>query len=146
MTCSQLIVNWLLGSLSDNVPPLWTLSSKEVNHIKNGMKICNMMKCFMSEFKRVVIEKVSWKSKIKDWDYMSAINVWDNVQNGFNIKYMANNKRKKETSWTFFTIACHLQISFRIQRMHSFKNPSLTIIQNKLKIQCFTIVFSLLCP
>ena len=57
-----------------------------------------MMKCFMSEFKRVVIEKVSWKSKIKDWDYMSAINVWDNVQNGFNIKYMANNKRKKETS------------------------------------------------
>ena len=24
---------------------------------------------------------------------MSAINVWDNVQNDFNIKYMANNKK-----------------------------------------------------
>ena len=32
---------------------------------------------------------------MKYWDYMSAINVWDNVQNDFNIKYMANNKLKK---------------------------------------------------
>ena len=49
----------------------------------------------MSEVKRVGIDKVCWKSKMKDWDYMSAINVWDNVQYDFNIKYMANNKRKK---------------------------------------------------
>ena len=40
----------------------------------------NMMKCFMSEVKRVAIEKVYCKYKIKDWDYMSAINVWDNLQ------------------------------------------------------------------
>ena len=49
----------------------------------------------MSEVKIVAIDKVCWKAKIKDWDYMSAINVWDNVQNDFNIKYMANDKRKK---------------------------------------------------
>ena len=51
-----------------------------------------MMKCFMFEIKRVDIERVCWKAKIKDWDYTSAINVWDNVNNDFNIKYMDNNK------------------------------------------------------
>ena len=59
----------------------------------------NMMKFFMSKVKRVDIDKVYWRSKIKYWDCMSAIKVWDNVQNDFNVEYMANNKRKKETSW-----------------------------------------------
>ena len=95
MTCSQLIVNWLLGSVSENVPPLCNLSSKEVKHINNSMRMWNMMKCFMPEVKRVSIDKVFWKAKMKNWDYMSAINVWDNGQNDFNIKYMANNKPKK---------------------------------------------------
>ena len=58
------------------------------------MGIWNMMKCFMSEVKIVAIDKVCWKSQIKDWDYMSAINVWDHVQNDFNIKCMANKKLK----------------------------------------------------
>ena len=31
---------------------------------------------------------------MKDWDYMSAINVWDNVHTDFNIKYMQNNGKK----------------------------------------------------
>ena len=39
MNFSQLIVNWLLGSVSENVPPLWTLSSKEVKHISNGTRM-----------------------------------------------------------------------------------------------------------
>ena len=54
----------------------------------------NIMKLFVSKVKRVAIDKVSWKSKIKYLYYMNAINVWDNVQNGINIKYMANNKQK----------------------------------------------------
>ena len=66
MTCSQLIVNWFLGSVYDNLPYLWTFSSKEVKHIKNGMIMWNMMKCFMYEVKRVDIAKVCWKSKMKD--------------------------------------------------------------------------------
>ena len=49
----------------------------------------------MYEVKRVAIDKVCCKSKMKDWYYISAINVWDNVQNDFNIKYIANNKPKK---------------------------------------------------
>ena len=56
---------------------------------------------------------------------MSAINVWNNVQNDFNIKYLADKKNHGKQ----FTTACHLQISFRTQIMHS-KNPSLTIFQN----------------
>ena len=28
MTWFHMIVNWLIGSVSENVPPLWTLSSK----------------------------------------------------------------------------------------------------------------------
>ena len=46
----------------------------------------------MPEVKRVYIDKVCCKSKMKDWDYMSAINAWDNVQNYLNIKYIDNNK------------------------------------------------------
>ena len=66
MTCYQLIVNLLLGSVSDNVTRLWTLSSKEVKHINNGMRMWNMMKFFMSEVKIVSIEKVCWRAKMKD--------------------------------------------------------------------------------
>ena len=44
MTCSQLIVNWLLGIVSDNEPNLLTLSSKQVKHIKNCTIMWNMMK------------------------------------------------------------------------------------------------------
>ena len=65
MTCSQLTVNWLLGSVSENVLTLWTLSSKEVKHINNGMRMWNMMKCFISEVKRVPIDKVYWKARVK---------------------------------------------------------------------------------
>ena len=79
-----------------------------------------MIKCFMSEVNIVAIGKVCWGSKMKDWYYMSAINIWDNVQNDLNIEYMANNKRKKPHVKQF-TIIFHLQISFRIQIMHSKK-------------------------
>ena len=44
MTLSHLIVNWLLVSGSDNVLPLWTLGSKEIKHINNGVRMWNMMK------------------------------------------------------------------------------------------------------
>ena len=118
ITLSQIIVNWLLGSVSYNISPIWTLSSKKVKHINNGMRMCNLMKCFMSEVKRVTIKKFCLKSKMKDWDYICAINVWDYVQNDFNIKYMANNKGKYPNGKQF-TIAFHIQISCRIQRMHS---------------------------
>ena len=83
--------------------------------------------CFMSEVKRVSIEKVCCKSKIKYWDYMSAINILDNIHNDFNIKYMDNNKGYNKPHRKHFTIACHLQIYIRTQRMHSQnkinKNP-----------------------
>ena len=94
MTCSQLIVNWLLGSVSKNVPPPWTLISKQVKHINNSMILWNMMKWFMSDVKRVAIDKVCCKYKIKYWEYRSAINIWDNVKDYFNIKYISNTKRK----------------------------------------------------
>ena len=58
-------MNWLLGSVFENLPPLWTLISKEVNHIKNGTRMWNMMKFFMSEIKRVAIDKLFWKAKMK---------------------------------------------------------------------------------
>ena len=80
--------------------------------------MCNMMKCFISEFKRVAIEKVCWKTKTKDWYYMSAIKFCYNAQNDFNTKYMANNQKKRNLMEKF-TITCHLQISFRVKIMRS---------------------------
>ena len=129
MTCSFLILNWLLVSISENVPHLWTFSSKEVNHIKNGMIMWNMMKCFMYEVKRVDIAKVCWKSKMKDWDYMKKINVWDHVQNDFNKNTWLITNIKKKPHGYHFTIACHLQTSFIIQIMHS-QNKKIKIIVN----------------
>ena len=120
MTCSQLIVNCLIWSVYDNSPPLWTLISKEVKYIKNGNRMCNMMKLFMSAVNIVAIDKLCCKYKMKYWYYISAINVWDNVQNDFNIKYVANNLRKK-LQGKQFTIACHIWISFRIHIMQFLK-------------------------
>ena len=61
MNCSQMIVNWLIGSVSENVSPIWILSSKEVTHINNGMIMWNIMKYFIYEVQRVDNEKVCWK-------------------------------------------------------------------------------------
>ena len=41
----------------------------------------------MSKVKRAAIEKVYWRYKMKDWDYISETNIWDNVQDYFNTKY-----------------------------------------------------------
>ena len=49
MTRSKTIVNWLLGSVSENARPVWNLSYKEVRYINNGTRMWNMMKCFMSD-------------------------------------------------------------------------------------------------
>ena len=78
------------------------------------MKTWKMMKCFVSTVKIVAIDRVCSKSKVKDWDYMSAINFWDNVQNDFIIKYMDNNKQKKPSQKTVY----HLISSSNI-----FQNP-----------------------
>ena len=117
ITCSRMIVNWLLGSVSDNVPPIWGFICKEVKHIKNGVRMWNMIKFFISEVKRVDIDKLCWKSKMEDWVYLSAINVgimcrMISISNTWIIT-------KKKKHGKKFTIACHLQISFRIHRMHS---------------------------
>ena len=87
MTCSPLIVNCLPGSLYNNVPLLWNFSSKKVTHINNGVRMWNIMKGFMYEVNRLAIDKVCCKSKIKDWGYMSSINVWGNMQNGHKINW-----------------------------------------------------------
>ena len=92
MTCCQMIVNWLLSSVSKNVPLFWDFISNKVKHIKKGMRMQNMMKCFMSEVKRVAIQKICWKARMKYCYYMSAIRVWDNVHNYINIKWIANNQ------------------------------------------------------
>ena len=99
MNYSRLTVNCFIDSVSDNLTPSWNLSSKEVKYINNGMIMWNMMKLFMSEVKIVAIDKVCWKPKIKYWDCIISINIWYNLQNDFNIKYMENNKRNKENSW-----------------------------------------------
>ena len=51
----------------------------------------------MSEVQRVAMDTLCWKARMKDWYYISAINIWDNMQNYFNRKYMANNKLKKNS-------------------------------------------------
>ena len=114
MTWYQLIENWLLDIIFENVPPLWTLSSKEVRHIKNGTRMWNTVKCFISEVNRVAIGRFYRKAKMKDWDYMSEINIWDNVQNYLNKKYMANKKQKRNLMIFFYN---------RMSYSNIFQNP-----------------------
>ena len=75
---------------------------------------------------------------------MIAIKFWNNLQNDFIIKYMANNKQQNKPNEKQFTITFYIQISYRIQRMLSYKNSSLTNTHNKLKIKYFLILFFLL--
>ena len=56
---------------------------------------------------------------------MSAIKVWGNVENGFYIKYMDNNKWKKQTSWK--------TVYNRISSSNIFQNPK-NALQKKEKI------------
>ena len=46
-------LNWVstYSKFLQSVPPLWTVSYKEVNNIKSGIRMWNMMKCFMSELR-----------------------------------------------------------------------------------------------
>ena len=111
------------------------------------MRMWNTMKCFMSEFNRVSIDKVCWKAKMNYWYYMSAKNIWDNFQNDFNIKYMANNKQKKlmENSLQLHVIFKYLSES---KECTLKQKPLLTIIHNKLKITellpCCLLSFTLI--
>ena len=69
----------------------------------------------MSEVKRVAIDKVCWEDKMKDWDYVIAINICYNVHNVFNIKYMDNNKQGKLSQKTVYNC---------ISSSNIFQNPN----------------------
>ena len=54
---------------------------------------------------------------MKDWNYIIVIDGWYNVHNDSDIKYMANNKRKKKLNGKQYCMSS--SNIFKIQIMHS---------------------------
>eukprot|EP00969_Alexandrium_andersonii_P086305 3804889-Alexandrium_andersonii.AAC.1 len=67
MTPLTLTQNWLLGCVKRNIPPLATLCSKDVLHLKSGNQQRNKMVCVMRVIKKEARDKNVWIEKLADW-------------------------------------------------------------------------------
>ena len=68
MTSLQLVHNWFIGNLRQNIPPLRTLKSKNVAYIKGGNCTRLKMKCFMSVVEDEARQKQVWVKNPSSWD------------------------------------------------------------------------------
>ena len=97
MTCPQLIQNWFLSNARDNIPPLYSLDSKMVEHLKlNNYR--NSMKCFMKIVEKMARENDCWIDKPSMWEHRSINRMWETIREEFTAKY-CQSKRKKEMTW-----------------------------------------------
>jgi hypothetical protein len=71
MTCYQAVLNYFLANYRRNIPPLCTLKSKDVSHIKGGNKVRNKLIKFMSIIEQEAIQAEVWKERWTDWDAFS---------------------------------------------------------------------------
>jgi len=94
--------NWLLGCVKRNIPPLATLSSKDVLHLKSGnqQRNKNKMVCVMRVIKKEARDKNVWIEKLADWTPEKVMVMWDVVSPVLVAKYLKNVKRPKETAWS----------------------------------------------
>ena len=99
MTSLQLVHNWFIGDLRRNIPPLRTLTSKNVAYIKGGNYTRLKMKCFMSVVEKEARQKQVWVQNHSSWDYCAITEMWDAIKEDFTAKY-GKTKRKKELAWT----------------------------------------------
>ncbi|KAL7550471.1 hypothetical protein ACHAWF_014861 [Thalassiosira exigua] len=91
--------DWFIGDLRSNIPPLCTIDSINLQHLKVGNRVRNKMKSFMKVVERLARDKDVWLEKVSDWDYKSVTYMWDTIKEEFTNKY-ARTKRKKELTWS----------------------------------------------
>lgn len=97
MTAHQLIINWLLGDLTQNIPPYKNISTDFIKHIKYGIRKYNCMKVFMAFVENKARENECWYDK---WTYEHCVQLWETVGQRFIINLFSNEKsRKRELSW-----------------------------------------------
>ena len=120
MTSLQLVQNWFIGDNRTNIPPLYALDSKVINHLcskrgnAQGNNVRHKMVAFMKIVQREVEVKDVWIEKTSDWDYRSVTGVWNSINEGFTAKYCSST-RKKEATWT--------TVYNRMSAATAFNNP-----------------------
>ena len=106
MTPLQLITNWLVGDVSSNIPPYWTLASNNVVHFK-GCVALRCMQLFMKTIEVHGRELNLWISSKNGWSYKSIGLLWEGVDCLLKNKYdhiRSNSsksyvRRKREKQW-----------------------------------------------
>ena len=98
-TFQQLVLNYLLGDSTKNIPPYSSLTPKYVRHNKSDATSLRMMKLLMSYVKKVAVPKGVWYNKSTEWTYARYITLWDTVSNTAEFKDVLKGNRRKELSW-----------------------------------------------
>lgn len=100
MTSYQLLVNWLLGDSSNNIPPMHTLKSKDVKHIRNGKTLLCSMRSVMKVVKLAARKHGIWRENVIDWDAESVLELWYMARSYFEENgYCIETKSLEECSW-----------------------------------------------
>ena len=100
MTTHQLVVNWLVGNVSKNLPPYCALSIKDVSHEKRLHKPFHEMKILMRYIECVARRQNCWVHNIQERTHQQVNNMWEKIGNKFIIDpFSKKTGRKKEISW-----------------------------------------------
>ena len=99
MTSLQCIQCWFIGDRNRNIPPLHSLDSKNVKHLKFGNRVRNKMKCFMRVVEREARAKGVWIERKSKADQKLVMQLWEGIREEFTAKY-CKSKRKNELTWS----------------------------------------------
>ena len=78
MTCFQLVVNWLLTDIDNNVPALRLLKSPDIKHLgKSAVSTFRQMRSLMGVVEKLAMQKDVWPDSLS---YATINNMWAIVQ------------------------------------------------------------------
>ena len=100
MTTNQLVLNWLVGNITNNLPPYCALSGTDFGHDKRLHKSFHEMKILMRYIECVARRHNCWIENNRDRTNENVNRMWEKIGNGFVIDpFMKKSARRKETSW-----------------------------------------------
>ena len=103
MTLEQLIFNWCLGNVEENVPPYCTLVRGYLNHDKRLAAKLSMMRALMSVVENIARKHNVWESNISEWTYEKVNKMWRTIGYQYIIAPLTkDSNRSKTLSWKSF--------------------------------------------
>ena len=74
-----MITLWLIGNISDNIPPFCCITNANVRHIKNGKEKVFKMKKLMMEIEQITRIQGVWNENANTWDGSKVTRLWSSV-------------------------------------------------------------------